>query len=337
MPLPPSRSMLQRAVNGWTAFAKSGPGFGLGSYTLKTLGGVMIGLGIVACLGGGAGLPLIIAGAVIWAFATSVSVTALEDKTPGSVALDLLASLVCVTIGAGMGCMGLMTPTGPYPGLVKYVWAMGGLTGSVFPVFMDKCNLEDRLNRDPLAAEALAQQNLQARVDQAVINLAARDSRSAAETARQNALPRVDSIVLGDLQTAYRKQGERIILHKGNETIHLVIDHGQDCISFANLIPAEEPDLGLPAEYNGETRGAFLPHVWVALRQSAAGVKPAVYTLHQKSSVCSSDGALLPGLTHHPITRVALTASGSILENRELLKWLDPEFTDDDHVPAASN
>lgn len=82
------------------AFAKVGRVL-LGHYQVKWCAGIMIGLGAVASIAGGAGVPMIIAGVTLLCLSTALSISDLEQRNPKTVLLHVVDSLCIGAIGIG--------------------------------------------------------------------------------------------------------------------------------------------------------------------------------------------------------------------------------------------
>ena len=75
----------------------------LGCHQAKYFAGVMVGIGIMLLPMGGLGIGFIIAGSALWAASTTLSTTALHDKSFNSIYFHLATSAFSGGLGIGMG------------------------------------------------------------------------------------------------------------------------------------------------------------------------------------------------------------------------------------------
>ena len=139
--LPPSRAMLLTA--GCKAVTHSTPVAFLGSHTMKAVGGAMMGFGAVGCIAGGVGLPLVVAGAIVYGLSLLISTCNLQQYNLKSISMHLAASVISGAVGVGLGFIGLITAAGPVGGAAKIVISAGAITVGPVPLLMDQANVQE--------------------------------------------------------------------------------------------------------------------------------------------------------------------------------------------------
>jgi hypothetical protein len=100
----------------------------LGSHTAKVIAGLLIGIGIGLSIFGGAGVPLILAGAGLWTASTVSMAATLKVEGSESVGKDVAISIGMTVIGVGGG---LAAATGILPMAIGITFGTAALTAGV--------------------------------------------------------------------------------------------------------------------------------------------------------------------------------------------------------------